>query len=131
MTLNPLERAVIEAARSLVRSVPELGTELFMPSAAPLVAAVKALDAPREVQEIGWHEIAEGDELRSAKNGRLYPVLSVLKLAGRRYRITLRTGKKRTSIERPTPEEPTAHVRRGPAGRAVETFVHVFTSGEA
>jgi hypothetical protein len=130
--VNSLERAVIEAARALVQAdrraeVPPAGTEELK-----LHRAVQDLDAADLPQEIGWHEVAEGDEIRSAKNGRFYPVVGVVALAGQpaAWRIKIQTGTTQSVITRPSEKEPMAHVRRGQVGRVVDVFVSVLSSGE-
>jgi hypothetical protein len=129
MTTNPLERAVIEAARSAMKN-----------PANDLVALQRAIDALEsweatqdpEVREIGWHEVAEGDQLKSVKTGKFYPVLGTLKVrAGYRITIQVTPGAGGTKqITRPAPDEPSAFVKRGQAGTAVDIFVNVFSSGE-
>ena len=124
MTASPLERAVIEAARSFAKDPSYEHT-------CALWDAVDALDAAQdpEVREVGWHEVAEGDQLKSIKNGKFYPVASTQKNRdGYRIVIALSAGSVR-AITRPTPEEPTAFVKRGQTGAAVDMFVNVFTSG--
>lgn len=125
--MTPLERAVIEAARAYLATLDRYGTA----DDAELAAAVKALDAApvSEVQEIGWHELAEGDQLRSAKTGLFWEVVGILKVRSG-YKIGIRRDGNRADIGRPTPAEPTAFVKRGATGKAVETFVNVFSSGE-
>lgn len=119
---NALERAVIAAARSYSRG--EISGEKFN-NAVRALEAWEATQLP-EVMEIGWHELAEGDALRSAKNGRFYEVTNVLKVkAG--YEIKLNGVPNK--ISRPTPAEPTAWVQRGTTGTAVDTLTHVFSSG--
>ncbi len=81
--------------------------------------------------DIAWHEVAEGDELRSAKNGKYYPVTGVIALQGDHTQITIDLAGSLKAIVRPTAEEPRAIVRRGATGRAIGTFVNVFTSGVA
>lgn len=132
MTTNPLERAVIEAARSMVQldrdaGVPPAGMrELRVHEAIKALEAWEATQDP-EVREIGWHEVAEGDLLKSVKTGKFYPVLSVIKVKGG-HRIVIQAGDKQPGIIRPTPQEPSAFVKRGQAGAAVDMFVNVFSS---
>ena len=135
MTANPLERAVIEAARRyrLESSDPQW---IDSPTARSLVEAVAALEAWEETQdpevcEVGWHEVAEGDQLKSVRNGKFYPVLRVQSVPGGGRRITIRAGEKPISVDRPSPAEPSAFVKRGAVGAAVDVFVNVFTSGGA
>lgn len=132
MTTNPLERAVIEAARSWRHATPATIDHVNR----DLIEAVDALEAweatqDPEVREIGWHEVAEGDLLKSVKTGKFYPVLGVLKVR-QGYLITIQVtpgagGTKQ--VTRPTEEERTAFVKRGQAGEAVDMFVNVFSSG--
>ena len=131
MTANPLERAVIDAARFWRRATTTIELSDRALSVRKAVEALEAWEAGQdpEVREIGWHEVAEGDALKSVKNGKFYPVLSTLKVRGG-YRITIALGPGRhTAITRPTPEEPSAFVKRGQAGAAVDIFVDVFSSG--
>lgn len=127
MATNQYERAVIEAARSAVYD--EDGSPMLR-----LFEAVKALDAYHaklepKVTERGWHEVAEGDHLKSVKNGKFYPVVRVLKVQRGKYEITIDAGGKQTTITRPTAAEPMAIVRRGETGDAVDLLTHVFSSG--
>jgi|SRR5688572_3455101 len=125
MATNPHERAVIEAARSVARD----GTSAFN----TLYDALEALDtyekaAEPQVSERGWHEVTEGDHLKSVKNSRFYPVVKVLKVR-KGYEITLKLPTGELTITRPTAAEPAATVRRGPTGDAVDLLTHVFSSG--
>lgn len=127
MATNQYERAVIEAARSAVR------TEGAAEDYDRLSRAVEALDAYHaaaepQVAERGWHEVAEGDHLKSMKNGRFYPVIKVLKVR-KGYEITLKLPTGTVTVTRPTKAEPAATVRRGPTGDAVDLLTHVFSSG--
>jgi len=127
--MNNLERAVVTAARRLADNPSPCDPDGVMwLEWKDLVQAVKAYESsliPGE-QEIGWHKLAEGDELKSRKNGRFYPVTKVLKVkAG--YEITLAGVPNK--IVRPNEAEPSAVVRRGATGQAVDEFVHVFSSG--
>lgn len=135
MATNQYERAVIEAARSLTENY---GNPCG-PDGAPwpewslLVQAVEALDAYHsklepKVTERGWHEVAQGDHLKSVKNGRFYPVVKVLKVR-KGYEITLKLPTGEVTITRPTAAEPSATVRRGATGDAVDVLTHVFSSG--
>lgn len=130
MTANPLERAVIEAARKFCDDESwdqgdPFPTYLF--DAVVALAAHKASLAPGIQEGIGWHEVAEGDELRG-NNGKFYPVVRTLKVQRGRYDIVVRVGETDMVLTRPTEKDPTATVRRGPTGRAVDDFVHVFSS---
>lgn len=128
MTTNPLERAVIEAARSMVWDrVPHSEDEARLHKAIETLNAWEATQDP-EVREVGWHEVTEGDLLKSVKNGKFYEVEYVLTLRDKKTRqIKLKGIEKR--ITRPNPEEPSAFVKRGQAGAAVDMFVNVFSSG--
>lgn len=119
--MTPQERAVIEAARLLYRNPSDL-----MARAAAVMAAIERLDAANTGTEIGWHEVAEGDELRSPNNGKFYPVLAATSTT-QGYRIKLQTGSKETVITRPTESEPTARVRRGQVGQAIDVVKVVFS----
>lgn len=79
---------------------------------------------------VEWYQVVAGDQLRSARDGKYYPVTAATKLANG-YQIQIDTGSKKLVIQRPTDEEPHAVVKRGPDGRAVDSFVHVFSSGES
>jgi hypothetical protein len=131
---NQYERAVIEAARSYVRSDPYglVGSEAD-PAPVGLAQAVAALDAYHaklepKVTERGWHEVAEGDHLKSVKNQKFYLVVKVLKVR-KGYEITLKMPTGELTITRPTAAEPSATVRRGGTGDAVDLLTHVFSSG--
>jgi len=134
MALTELERAVIEAARAYVAEDPmgliERNGDGF---AVNLKRAIDALDAGQdpEIQEIGWHEVAEGDQLRSTKTGKFYEVLGNDKKWDGTRRIGVKMPSQVQLITRPTEAEPTAFVKRGQAGKAVAVFVEVFSSGEA
>lgn len=81
-----------------------------------------------EEQEISWSHLTEGDQLKSVKNGRFYPVRKVQAIMGGKVKIELDIpGSK--PIERPTAAEPKAWVKRGQTGEAVDMFVQVFASG--
>lgn len=134
MTTNPLERAVIDAARSMVQldrdaEVPPAGTrELRVHEAITALEAWEKTQDP-EVREVGWHEVVEGDLLKSVKTGKFYPVIGTLK-GPEKYRISVLVDGVRRDIGRPTEAEPTAIVKRGATGKAVGVFVDVFSSGE-
>jgi hypothetical protein len=124
MATNALERAVLEAARKFIQTWKG-------PDARDLRLAVGALEAWEQTQdptvtERGWHEVAEGDELRSVKNGKFYKITRTLKVKGG-YEITLEGVPK--TITRPTIAEPSATVRRGATGDAIDLLGHVFSSG--
>jgi hypothetical protein len=123
--VNPLERAVIEAAREVAAwSV-----------SAKLAAAVAALDkheaeqAAAGIKDLPWREVVVGDRLRGG-SGAFYPVTATLAIAGGKARVTvaLPTGPK--ELMRPTEKAPRATVKRGPDGEAVDVFVSVFSSHE-
>jgi hypothetical protein len=128
MATNDLERAVIEAARAFVQAAGYEGE-------AALVETVTALDAHLATQdptvvERRWHEVAEGDELRG-NDGKFYPVIRTLKVQRGRYEVIVQVGGQSKQLTRPGPDKknPTAWVRRGPAGHAVDALTHVFSSG--
>jgi hypothetical protein len=129
--MNNYQRAVIGAARSWCRNAPE---HMLHPIDIVLRDAVKALEAHEKAQseagiiEVGWHEVAAGDELRG-KSGTLYPVVGVQAITGSKWQIRIKMPNGEHSITRPTEKEPRAAVRRGPDGAAVDMFVNVFTSG--
>ncbi len=133
MIANPYERAVIEAARAMRREVFETGEEpkpetvLAMWSAIDDLAAHEASLAPGVKEGIGWHEVAEGDELRGA-NGKFYPVVRTLKVRRGLYEIVVQLPTGPKVLTRPTEKDPAATVRRGATGQAVDQFVHVFSS---
>lgn len=81
-----------------------------------------------EPEEIEWAHLAEGDQLKSVKNGKFYLVRRVQAIAGGKVKIELAIAGSKP-IERPTPAEPKAWVIRGKTGEAVHMFVQVFTSG--
>jgi len=115
-----LERAVIEAARAYVRSDPyNMIASESDPTPVALARALDTLDADGTT-EIEWHELAEGDQLKSVKNGRFYEVTGVVALKDGHH-ITLSGIPK--PIVRPTPAEPRAIVKRGATGRAVDLFI--------
>jgi hypothetical protein len=129
MATNQYERAVIEAARKLVRDDDgDLGDWI-----GGLRRHVEALDAYHaaaepKVTERGWHEVTEGDHLKSIKNSRFYPVVKVLKVR-KGYEITLKLPTGEVTVTRPTAAEPAATVRRGGTGDAIDVLTHVFSSG--
>lgn len=130
MAANRLERAVIAAARSLVAADPyNIFASKSDTTVTSLLDAIEALDAADLPQEMGWHQVAAGDSVKSLKNGKFYAVISVIALADGRRQLTLDLAGSPRAIVRPTDAEPTAIVRRGPDGVAVDTFVNVFASG--
>lgn len=122
--MTELERAVIEAARTVLRNA---GDE-------PLIALQRAMDAldaagaPGE-REIAWSLVAEGDELRSPVNGQFYKITRTQKMLDGKVQITVSLGTAPKTITRPTEKEPTATIRRGLTGQAIDTFVCVLSSG--
>jgi hypothetical protein len=121
--VNPLERAVIEAARNDADLSPGL------------TRAVTALDkheaeqAAAGIKEIPWREVVVGDQLR-ANSGAFYPVTATLAIAGGKARITVALPAGPQQLMRPTEKAPRATVKRGPDGEAVDVFVSVFSSHE-
>lgn len=133
--MNALERAVIEAVRTWRAShIRTIAATQPIERAIDALAEHEATMAAAGVVEVDWKLVAEGDELRS-KSGSFFPVTAT-KREWRMGRptgnflitVTLPTGDK--TLTRPNTAEPTATVRRGAAGRAVDTFVHVFSSGD-
>jgi hypothetical protein len=132
MAGNALERAVIENARDACTDLVRHGL-VNQGTLDGIVSAVQALEAHERTQdptvtERGWHEVTEGDHLRSVKNGNFYPVVGILKVQRGKYQVVLLVAGKRQMITRPTPAEPTAWVKRGATGEAVDTITHVFSS---
>jgi len=131
MTTNPLERAVIAAARSFAHDASWMQGDPFPRALSDAIEALEAWEATQapEVREIGWHEVAEGDLLKSVKNGKFYPVVSVQKNRDG-YRIAIQLNPQSVmAVTRPSAAEPSAFVKRGQAGAAVDVFVNVFSSG--
>jgi len=138
--MNNYERAVIEAARSLI----DLHQSMHIPYNSSqghiLARAVASLDgheqqqATASVSEIEWSLVTAGDELRG-KSGAFFPVIRTRceremgKTTGR-YVIEVGMPGGPRSIVRPNGGEPFATVKRGQDGRAVDEFVNVFSSGE-
>lgn len=77
-------------------------------------------------QTIAWSLLAEGDQLKSLKNGKFYEVERAMKMADG---VHIRLAGIAREIVRPTPAEPRATVRRGPTGKAVDVWVEVLSSG--
>lgn len=132
--MNALEHAVIEAARGYVTT----GTWSRPYGIEQAIAALEQHEtelAAAGVTEVAWTLVVEGDELRS-KSGSFFPVIATKrewrmgKPTGN-FLITVRVPSGDKVLTRPNAAEPTAVVRRGAAGRAVDTFVHVFSSGDA
>lgn len=127
MATDPLERAVIEAARQLYHE----GSPDDWAGCAVVVAMGKLIEAEESRKrgtEIPWGQVVAGDELRSIKSGTFWEVISTQKVKGG-YKIGIRRNGKSALITRPTEAEPTAWVKRGPDGQAVDMFVNVFSSG--
>lgn len=82
-----------------------------------------------DTMRIRWDLVAEGDQLKSIKNGKFYPVTRTVALKGGQVAVTIMLGEVPRTITRPTPAEPMAIVRRGPTGAAVDVFVSVMSSG--
>lgn len=78
-------------------------------------------------KQVGWHEVVEGDQVKSVRNGRFYPVVATAKVGGSIH-VTLDLDGKHKTVIRPTPAEPKATVRRGATGQAVDVFIEVFSS---
>lgn len=128
-TKAQLERAIIEAARRYVSADPyNLIGSASDPGPVALANAVLALDAwtEPEVTEILWNQLAEGDQLKSVRNGRFY---AVERTAAMKDGIHVKLAGIAREIVRPTPAEPRATVRRGATGQAVDMFVTVLSSG--
>lgn len=127
MATDPFEMAVIDAAISWAR---EERNELLPEDR--LNNAVAALLEHRkqlgEVTEVEWCTVAIGDSVR-AKTGTMWEVKSSLRMQDGTYSLTLAHGEKTSTVSRPSKDAPTAWVRRGADGRAVDSFVHVFASG--
>lgn len=129
-TRAELERAVIEAAKAwrAADTYPPPG-----PIVAVLMRAVTGLNdfersqAAAGISEgVAWNTIAVGDQVKG-KTG-FYPVVGTLALTGGRTRLTINVRGDHKTVTRPTEAEPTATVKRGPDGTAVQTFVDVFSS---
>lgn len=128
MTTNPLERAVIEAAREIADS------DVYLGDQGRLRRAFEALDAAQDpaVTETPWSQVVEGDLLRSPKNGKFYEVESVRPEAHyfASFKVTrIKLAGIGDAIFRPRDGELTAFVKRGATGNAVDTFIDVFSSG--
>lgn len=134
MATDPFETAVIDAAVSLVQAdrmaeAPPAGTPELQVHRA-VAALLEHRERLGQVTEVEWSTVAEGDFVR-AKTGSMWKVKNSLRMQDGTYSITLELDGKTSTVNRPSKEAPTALVRRGPAGRAVESFAHVFASGGA
>lgn len=126
MASNALERAVIAAARQWRHGhVRTIAATRGIEQAIDRLETWEASQEPT-LMEVGWHEVTEGDRLKSIKTGKFYAVTGSLKVKGG-YAISVQGAPK--PITRPTLAEPTAWVKRGPTGSAVDTLTHVFSSG--
>lgn len=132
--MNELERAVIEAARKFANGLSSSG------HGQALIAAVNRLEqhekahAADGVVEVDWATVAEGDGLRS-RSGTFYRVVGTKRewkmgSATGKFLITVQLPIGPKTLARPSPAEPRATVRRGATGKAVDQFVHVFSSGD-
>jgi hypothetical protein len=135
--VNDLERAVVEAALSWRK-----GKILTIAATQPIQRAVDALVDYRAalkaagIQEVSWPQVAEGDALQGT-SGAFFPVVATR----REYRMGKATGNFLITVKLPAGERTLIRpapggkdygvVQRGAAGAAVDTFVHVFASGEA
>lgn len=127
--MNDLERAVIEAARRFTNGLPSGGHGQAVINAVKRLEGHERSQAATGVSEgVAWNTIAIGDRVKG-KTG-FYPVTDVLALAAGRTRLTIDVRGDRKVITRPTETEPTATVKRGPDGTAVQAFVDVFSSRE-
>jgi len=135
--MNDFERAVIKAARDLVRSEDGDLREWIEPLRSHVLALEehKQAMAATGISEVGWHLVTEGDELKG-KSGAFFRVVATKRewKMGRptgNFLITVKLPSGDKVLTRPTESEPMATVRRGDTGTAVDNIVHVFTSGEA
>jgi hypothetical protein len=135
--MNDLERAVVEAAQKVCDHATNLDEWVY-----PLRRAVVALDQHEQaleaagVKEAPWAQVAEGDALQGT-SGAFFPVVATR----REYRLGKATGNFLITVKLPAGERTLIRpapggkdygvVQRGAAGAAVDTFVHVFASGEA
>lgn len=124
--MNAYERAVIEAARRYLRN-----TE----SDVDLIGATFRLEEYERAQAVAgiaegvdWHTVAAGDQIQG-KSGTFYPVLHVQAITGGKVRLIVKTAQGERPLLRPSDSQPTATVKRGPDGCAVQQFVNVFSSG--
>lgn len=133
VTTGPLERAVIEAAFTMRREVFDTGEEASPEATLALwralddLASHRATLAPGVKEGVGWHEVTEGDEIPD-KAGNWHPVIRTLKVRRNLYEIVVQMPTGPQVLTRPSEKSPTATVRRGATGKAVDQFVHVFSS---
>ncbi len=123
--MTPAEKAVIEAAIAW-RQARE---DRRMPMATELLATLDALDAERSAlttteKEITWGEVVTEDEIFSAKTGKWYEVITVIR-AGDRVKIT---AKGLPKVITPLASG-SVKVRRGPSGEAADVLIEVLSSG--
>lgn len=77
--------------------------------------------------ELAWSLLAEGDQLKSVKNGKFYEVEQVRKMSdGVHIKLA---GIAREIVRQDHPNDAKAIVRRGPTGNAVDVWVEVLSSG--
>jgi hypothetical protein len=129
-TRAELERAVIDAARADHRGgcAPEAcGGSRLDPCG--LANALEALDRAPAEESVSWDHVAAGDEVKSVKTGKFYPVVASVHIKGQQVITVQLPSGKQQKITRPSPDDPAAIVRRGPDGRAVDAWVQVFSSG--
>lgn len=123
--MTPAERAVIEASLAWRQA----RRDQRMPMATELLVALDALDAERAApatteKELTWGEVAEGDEIFSAKTNRWYEVIEA---RNRGSRVLIRAKGLPKTI---TPEvSGSVKVRRGLTGSAVDVINTILVSG--
>jgi hypothetical protein len=76
-------------------------------------------------QKITWAEVVESDEIYSASKARYFPVISSVRLATGKMRVTAKGLPK--PVEMPLGD--TVLVRRGPTGQAVDLINTILWSG--
>lgn len=127
--MNDLERAVIEAARLYVKDHADVGRMNAIFDAVDALNEHERAMAEAGVREIGWHLVAVGDEVQG-RSGTFYLVVGTAQV-GEVYKIRIRMAQGDRTINRPSESQPMATVKRGQDGKAVDTFVNVFSSGNA
>jgi len=128
-TKTELERAVVEAARRFTNSLPTGGHGQAVINAVLRLEEYERSQAAAGISEgVAWNTIAVGDQVKGRTG--FYPVTDVLALAAGKARLTIDVRGDHKVITRPTATEPTATVKRGPDGTAVQAFVDVFSSKE-